>query len=670
MPGPVRAGISGTLGRQRNLLGHRFSPASRSLVIEHDGALSAAEICALVQEAEPAAQPPPAETARRPAGQWLTLGAGGALALAGSPLALPVLLAAAVPVLRRGLVSLTRDRTFNVDVLDSVALGLTLVGGHMVTAAAVIGMVEGGEWMRDITAARSRRALGELIADRDAMVYRLTGGERTRVRVSELQPGDVIAVSPGDHIPVDGLVHRGTAAVDERFLTGEPLPARRTKGDRVHAMTVVAEGELEILADTDVEHSRAGRIVNFLEQAPIGDTRMSDHARRIGDRLVLPVLGLGGAVLAATGSPSRTASVITFDIASGVRVSAPITMLAALTAAARDGILIKGAGALESLAHIDAVVFDKTGTLTAGSPRVVALHPFGDLGPDQLLRIAAAADHSMRHPLAAALCAEAVARGLSAAPALERQYQVGLGVEARLADGGRYLIGSKLLMKRHSVLLPDLPPELAPLADASKVWIARPPHCLGVALMRDVQRTEANQVVNALRARGVRHLMLLSGDSKGAAEHIGQSLGLDEWRARATPESKAEVVRGLKEKGYRVAVVGDGINDSMALALADVGVAMGGGSDIASSTAQVVLIDDDLMLLPRAIDEARRALDLMRQNLALISVPNLVGLALSLVFPLSPAVAGILSNGSTILAAANGLRPLNRASRRSSTAGT
>ena len=661
----ARAGISSALGSERHVSSHRFSPACGSLVVEHDGALSAAQICGLVLEAEPAAQPlPAAEPGRKPVAEWLALGAGGALALAGSPVALPVLLTAAAPIVRRGLTSLTRHTRLNVDVLDSVALGLTLAGGHLVTAAAVIGMVEGGEWMRDATAARSRRALGELIADRDALVWKLAGDERVQAQVCELRPGDVIFVAPGDHIPVDGAVRRGAATVDERFLTGEPLPSRRSEGDPVFAMTVVAEGELEIVAGTDVEHSRAGRIVNFLEQAPIGETRMSDHARRVGDRLVLPVLALGGAVLAATRSPSRTASVITFDIATGVRVSAPTTMLAALTAAAREGILIKGAAAVEALAHVDAIVFDKTGTLTAGSPKVVAVHPFADVGPDRLLQIAAAADHSMGHPLAAALCAEAEARGLRTPPAVERRYEAGLGVHARLADGGRYVIGNGLLMRRSAVRVPPLPAELAGFADASSVWIARPPDCLGVALMRDVQRREASQVVSALRARGVRHLMLLSGDSEGAARHIGESLGLDEWRARATPESKREVVRELKKQGFCVAVVGDGINDSMALSLADVGVAMGGGSDIASSSAQVVLMDDDLTLLPTALDDARRALGLMKQNLALIAVPNLCGLLLSLVIPMSPAVAGVLSNGSTILAAANGLRSLQGSTRR------
>lgn len=654
------AGISTVLSGRAHVRHHRFNRACRSLLVEHDGTLSPADVRRLVESAEPGSEPAGAgQTASGSAAKWVALGIGGALALAGSPLAVPILLGSALPIFRRGFTSLAKEKKLSVDVLDSFALVLTMLGGHVFTAAAVISMVEGGEWMRDVTAAQSRRALGELIADRDALVMKVAGNDRIPVRVADLQPGDIVALTVGDQIPVDGVVHSGTATVDERFLTGEPLPVPRSDGDRVFAMTVVAEGELEIVAGTDVEHSRAARIVNFLEEAPIGDTRMSDQVRRIGDRFVPPVLGLGAAVAIASGSPSRAASVITFDIVTGVRVSAPTTMLASLTSGARDGVLIKGGAALESLAHIDAIVFDKTGTLTAGRPEVLTVHSFAELAPEELLTISASANNSLHHPIAAALCAEAAARGALSAPPIERTYHIGLGVQARL-NGHAYVVGNRLLMRRHSVPLPALPPELDQYGDASRIWIARPPDCLGVVLMRDVQRQEARQVINDLRARGVQHLVLLSGDSEGAVRHIADSLGLDEWHARATPEGKAEAVRKLKKRGFRVAVVGDGINDGLAFALADVGVAMGNGSDIASSTAQVVLIDDDLTLLPRALDRGREAVRLMKQNLTVIAVPNLFGLIFSLLVPMSPAVAGALSNGSTILAAINGLRPLRR----------
>lgn len=277
-----QTGIAKVLSDHGNILQHRFNAPCRSLVIEHDGTLTWEELCQLVAAAEPASAPPPMQShAGDGAGKWVALSVGGLLALAGMPLAAPMLLASAVPIFRRAFSSLVRDRKLNVDVLDSVALVLTMAGGHMVTAAAVTGMIEGGEWLRDATASRSRRALGDLIADRQAMVIKVVGTKRVPVRVAELQPGDIVALAPGDHIPVDGVVRSGAAMVDQRFLTGEPLPSRRAEGDRVYAMTVLAEGELQMAAGTDVEHSRAARIVNFLEQAEIGDTRMSDHVCRL-----------------------------------------------------------------------------------------------------------------------------------------------------------------------------------------------------------------------------------------------------------------------------------------------------------------------------------------------------------------------------------------------------
>lgn len=234
LTGSWRAAIVTVLGSQPNVLHHRFNSSCRSLIIEHDGTLSSKQVCKLVDTAEPGSPSPSSESSAGASdGKWIVLGIGGLLALAGSPLATPILLASALPIFRRGFSSLFRARKLNVDVLDSVALMLTLAGGHMVTAAAVTGMIEGGEWLRDATASRSRRAIGELIADRNATVMKVVGTKRVAIRIAELQPDDVVALAPGDHIPVDGVVRSGTATVDQRFLTGEPLPAQRSEGDCV-----------------------------------------------------------------------------------------------------------------------------------------------------------------------------------------------------------------------------------------------------------------------------------------------------------------------------------------------------------------------------------------------------------------------------------------------------
>jgi Cu2+-exporting ATPase len=392
----------------------------------------------------------------------------------------------------------------------------------------------------------------------------------------------------------------------------------------------------------------------FLERAPIGETRMADHARRIADRFVLPVMGAAGVVYALTGNAGRAAAILIFDLASGIRVAAPTTMLASLIAAAREGILIKGAAAMEKIAGVDAIVFDKTGTLTMGMPVVTDITTFNGLCENDVLAVAAGADEGMNHPLASALVAEAHRRELVLPRRLETRYHIGLGVEALLEGGARYVVGNRDLLRRHGVRIPGR----VNGHGLSEVLVATPKEVLGAIVFTDEPRAEAPGVMKALRERGVKRIALLSGDTENATHRVADALAVDEWRARMSPDQKADFVRELKKAGHRVAVVGDGVNDSVAFALADVAIAMGRGADVARANSDVILLDDRLELIPRAIDRARESLALMNQNIALIAAPNALGLGAAVAAGINPAVAAFLSNGSTVVAAANGLRPL------------
>jgi Cu2+-exporting ATPase len=396
--------------------------------------------------------------------------------------------------------------------------------------------------------------------------------------------------------------------------------------------------------------------MTFLENAPIGDTRMADHARRVADRFVLPVMGAAVVAYALTGNATRAASILIFDFASGIRVAAPTTMLASLVAAAREGILIKGAAAMEKLAAVDAIVFDKTGTLTMGRPTVADITPFNGLAPEALLAVAAGADHGLNHPLAGALTREAEARGVELPERRRVSVRIGLGVEAELEGGRRFLVGNRDFMREKGVRIP----RGINGHGLSEVIVASAGECLGAIVFTDEPRPGAAEIINDLRARGVSRIALLSGDVADATRRVAQSLAIDDWRARMTPEAKADFVRRLKAEGLRVAVVGDGMNDSVAFALADLSIAMGGGADLARANSEVVLLDDRLELLPRAIDRSRESLGLMNQNLALIAAPNAIGLGSAIAVGINPALAAFLNNGSTVVAAANGLRPLLR----------
>ncbi|HZQ49938.1 MAG TPA: heavy metal translocating P-type ATPase [Candidatus Dormibacteraeota bacterium] len=654
----IQAGIEAALTALPGVLGVRFNAPARSLVVEHAPGTSVRALRRTIAKAQPRT---PERSSRgaspgspdRHLRSVAAFGAAGALALTGTPLALPLIGLGSLAIFRRAAKRASRGK-IGVDALDASAMVLTVATGQWMTAAVLGALVEGGELLRDLTARRSRRELGALMSHQGASCWKLVDGRRVRAKVGDVRAGDRVLVASGDRVPVDGTVLRGRALVDERLLTGEPMPVLKEKDARVFAMTVVGDGDLVVEAATSAADSRAGRIMSFLESAPIGETRMADHARRIADRFVLPVMGTAALVGALTGSPARAASILIFDLASGIRVAAPTTMLASLIGAAREGILIKGAAAMEKLADVDAIVFDKTGTLTMGRPAVADITAFNGLAPNELLAVAAGADHGLNHPLAGALVAEAEARGVTVPQRQRVAVRIGLGVEAELEGGRTFLVGNRDFMREHSVRVP----RRVNGHGLSEVIVASQGECLGAIEFRDEPRPGAGEIVDALRQKGVRRIALLSGDVEHATHSVARSLGIREWHARMSPDGKADFVRRLKAEGHRVAVVGDGMNDSVAFALADLSIAMGGGADMARANSDVILLDDRLELLPRAIERSRDSLQLMNQNLALIAAPNAFGLGSAIAGGINPAVAAFLSNGSTVVAAANGLRPL------------
>ena len=633
----------------------RFNPSGRSLIVEHSPRIKVSRLRRIIESAGPRE---PVDGGRpghpkRHARSLMALGAAGLFALAGQPLALPLIGIGSFPIFRRAAKRMQRGN-IGVDALDATAMAVTVLTGQWLTAAVLGALVEGGELLRDLTASRSRRELGALMSHPGATCWKVEGNRRVAVKVTTIRAGDQVLVGNGDRIPVDATVVGGQAIVDERVLTGEPMPVPKTARDPVFAMTVVTDGELLIDASGSPADSRAGRIMAFLERAPIGETQMADHARRIADRFVVPVLGTAGIVYALTGNATRAASILIFDLASGIRVAAPTTMLASLIAAAREGILIKGAAAMEKLASIDTIVFDKTGTLTMGQPTVTDIVTFNGLAPNDLLAVAAGADQGLNHPLATALVAEAAERGVSLPRRTRTDYRIGLGVEAQLEGRGRYLVGNREFLKERGVKVP----KHVNGNGLSEVIVASRGECLGAIVFTDEPRPDASTVVDDLRARGVKRVVLLSGDTPNSTQKVAEALGIDEWSARMSPHQKADFVRALKKEGHKVAVVGDGVNDSVAFALADISIAMGGGADMARANSDVILLEDRLELLPSAIDRSRESLGLMNQNLALIAAPNALGFGAAVAGRVNPAVAAFLSNGSTVVAAANGLRPL------------
>jgi Cu2+-exporting ATPase len=489
------------------------------------------------------------------------------------------------------------------------------------------------------------------------------GARPRRIHPRELRPGQHIVIYPGSRIPADGIIVEGSVAVDEKALTGESVLRERFAGDRVMAASVAVHGQATALVERAGGDTVAARIVRILEGAGAKPMTLQRNAERSADRLVLPTFAVAGGAWALSGAVDRLASVLITDFGTGVRVAVPTAALSAMTLAAREGVLVKGATFLERLSETDTIVFDKTGTLTQGMPDVVAVVPLrgSTLGELEISALAAAAESNQSHPIADALRRHAAGLGAPAWYASQgtETYRIGLGLEASVR-GRRVCVGNARMMRAAGIdpSVGEIAQDELARQGASSVLLSVDGKLEAAIGYADAPRPESKDVVLRLRAGGRRRVLLLSGDARAPVEAIARQVGIDDAIAEVLPEDKAEVVRRLKAEGRKVAMVGDGINDAPALALADVGISLHGGTDVALETADVVLLEGGLTRLPTVFQIADDAMARVRQVLGLVLVPNAVAIGAGAVGLLNPVMAAVINNGSTILAAAHAVAPL------------
>ncbi|MEL7156037.1 MAG: heavy metal translocating P-type ATPase [Actinomycetota bacterium] len=575
------------------------------------------------------------------------------------PLKLGLLAVGGRSILRRTATSVVGQRRLTVDALDTAAVGLLAAQGLFPYAAFITTMVTTAEVIRSATQERSRRAIAEVMGDLGAMAWVEREGAVVEVDADDVSVGEIIVVSAGDRVPVDGVVVEGKIVVDQHALTGESVPVERDAGDEVFATTAVADGRARIVAEGVGRDTRVAQVVDLIATAPTHDTRVQNYAERWANRLVPFSFVASGAAL-VTGGVTAAATVLVIDYGAAFRVAAPTTIMSSMTRAASAGILIKGGRHLEQLAEIDALVVDKTGTLTRGCPGIATTLPFNGATPDQVLTMAAAAEHRLNHPVADALVAAASDAGLELPERQDWEYTVGQGVEA-IIDGQSVLVGSHRFLHSRGIPTPDSwRNELVGIERRamSPLCVAINGEHYGAMALADPIRPESAEVIAGLRRRGIGHIAMVTGDRRAVADEVARQVGIDTVVAEAFPEAKLEVVADLQARGFTVGVVGDGINDAPALANADVGIAVNGGTATAQESADVVLLQGDLQKLPEAIDIARNGIDLVRQNWQLIRLPNSVGLGLALLGRIGPAGASLISDGAAIAAGLNSLRPL------------
>lgn len=575
------------------------------------------------------------------------------------PLALVTLATTVFPIAQRALSSLWRDRRLNIDSLDLLALSLSAWQGKLVTPALVVTLHELGDVIRDQTA-RSTAVRSSTLTDalgRFAWVHGL-GDELRQIPSDQVQVGDRVVVHPGEQIPVDGTVLTGEATVDQQGLTGEAMPVVARSESYVFASTLVRSGQLTLRAERVGDQTRAATGLKLLQQAPVYDTRMANYTEKVADRLMVPSLLLAMLVLSITRDPARTAAILTLDFVTGIRVSIPTAFLGALNHTTRHGVLVRSGRTLEQLAEVDTIVFDKTGTLTEGKIEITAISPLPPtLSPERLLQLAATAEQRLTHPVAEAIVQQAHQLGLPLLARGDWDYTVGYGVTAQV-EGHCVLVGSERFLQQAQVGWPSW---IAPVDEMrSQVYIACDGEFVGTLSYADPLRPESARLIHLLNREFGLDLHLLTGDNPQRAAQVAEELGIASQRvyAEAFPDQKAKIVQNLRRAGRTVAFVGDGLNDSVALAYADVSVSFERGADIARETADVVLMDNNLLELLEAIAIARETRDLIEQNIALVVAPNLFALGLATTAGLNPLVATLIHNGSAIAAGLNSLRPL------------
>ncbi len=663
--------LSGWLAAQPGVLRASASLAARTVIVVFDETALTPEALVLLVETSDRGSWPAAEPT--PQGAHWTVAAVSTASLAvslGNWLPLPVsalgVLVSSLPAMKRALHGLQEKRA-SVDLLDLAAIGVSVARGQPATAAFITWLLALGDLLQQTTADRARIEIGKLVKLDASDAFRLEAhgeGERiVKIDPRRVKIGDKLVVSMGRRVPADGVVISGAAMVDEKALTGESEPRERVPGERVLAATVVVEGEIVVLVERTGEGTTAAKIVKILEGAGQKPMTLQKDVEKVTDRLVLPTFGVAGLALLLSGQIDRLTSVLITDFGTGVRIALPTSALAGVTRAARSGVLVKGAQYLERLAKTDVVVFDKTGTLTEGHPRVTSVQAVDGRGAQDVLALAAAVEAQASHPLAKAVLHEALQTGLTVVDAEvgSAQAVVGRGMRARVA--GRELhVGSLRWMRELGVDLSAAEDQLRRHEEqhTSTLLVAEGGKLVGVIGYADQPRAESPGIVRALQAGGRRRVILLSGDARPAVERAARALGVDEAFGELLPEEKAEHVRRLKAEGKVVAMVGDGINDAPALALADVGISLHGGTDVALETADVVLLEGGLRRLPLAFEVGEEAVRNVKRGLGLIIAPNAVAIGLGALGLIGPNIAALINNGSTVVAALAAMAPLLR----------
>jgi Cu+-exporting ATPase len=575
--------------------------------------------------------------------------------------ALLAILIGAAPIYSRALEALLKKQ-LNTDVLIAIAISAALAvpQAHAVDAswlgadldrlfssryfpaASVIVLMLGIETLEIFTLVKMKSAVDELIAlmPKKARVKR--GFVEEMIDAASVKQGDLLVVKPGESIPVDGTITKGRGSINESTITGEGLPVEKTVGEEVLGGTICELGAFEMKATKVGEDTALARVIRLVQDAQNKKPSVQKYADRIATVFIPAVLAIALIVFLVTGDAVKTAAVLLVACPCALSMATPAAVIAGIGNGARKGILIKGGTYLEAASEIDCVVFDKTGTLTIGKPAVTDISAFGGIEAEKLLYYAASAEKLSEHSLSTSILKEAEKRKIVFPDPDSFSVFPGKGVVAAVG-GKEVLIGNRrLLQERRIELLNSAEAAATKFEGEGKtvLIVALEGKVAGLIAVADILKADSQKAIKQLRELGIKKIVMLSGDNKRTSDAVGRQLGIDEVFSELLPEDKVRIVGELKEK-YRVAMVGDGINDAPALSAANVAIAMGSGTDVSIGAADIILKTNDVGKVVETIRLSRRTLRTIKGNIIFSMLYNIIGMTLSATGIFIPALAVI-----------------------------
>jgi heavy metal translocating P-type ATPase len=560
----------------------------------------------------------------------------------------------------RGFKSLLKGQV-HVDVLDGAAIGVSLLQGNFDTAGSIMFLLRLSSLLEDYTRQKAKSALAGSLAINIDTLWIEQNGREVSIPTSSLSIGDMVIVRAGSMIAIDGTVRSGEAGVNQASMTGEPLPVLKKPGDSVFAGTALEDGWLAIEARTLPDGSRMGKLLEMIDHSEALKAEIQARSEHLADHIVPYSFLLSAAVYVFTGNVQKAVSVLLVDYSCAIKLSTPIAVISAMREAASLRIMIKGGKFLEAMAEADTIVFDKTGTLTVANPKINKVIPFEGYTREEVLRTAACLEEHFPHSVARAVVLKAQEEGLlHEEEHAEVEYIVAHGIATTYLER-RVIIGSHhFVVEDEGVVFSIEQQDLVELETGgdSVIYLAIDNKPAGFLCINDPPREESKEVITTLKNLGIQNVVMLTGDSSATAKVVAEHLGIDSYRSQVLPEDKVIVLKELKARGHKVIMVGDGVNDSPALAVADVSVAMKDAADIARETADITLLDSDLWGLVTARRLSTLLLQRIKSNFRFIITFNSSLLVMGLSGVITPGTSALLHNVSTMGISAASMRLL------------